>query len=180
MSDETNANEESKIVETPTEVVAETATPIEEPKVDSVQPEAVQGDVDESVQVELAPDPVSTSAKSTSSDDKTMGILAHILGIFVGILGALIIWIIKKDESPYVKEEATEALNFQISLILYYVAFGFITVILTFITAGLFGIVSPLIYGAIYIFSLVVMIMASIEANKSGGYKYPLCIRFIK
>ncbi len=105
-----------------------------------------------------------------SSEDKTMAILAHVLGIFFGFIPALIIWLIKKDQSEYVNVHAKEALNFQISLIIYYLVAGILWILLV----GVF------LTFAIWIFSVVVMILATIKAANGNYYKYPLCIRLIK
>jgi len=50
----------------------------------------------------------------SSQDDRSMAMLAHLLGIFTGFLGPLIIWLMKKDQSPFVDDQAKESLNFQI------------------------------------------------------------------
>lgn len=104
-----------------------------------------------------------------TQDEKNLGMLAHVLGVFVTFLAPLIIYLIKKDESPFVREHAKEALNFQISMFIYY----FISVILVFV---LIGIVAPFFLG---IFSLVVGIVAAIKALDGKPYRYPMCIRFI-
>src|SRR2546423_4278523 len=50
-------------------------------------------------------------------DSKTMAMLAHLLGI-LGFLGPLIIWLIKKDQSPFVNDQGKEALNFHLTLLI--------------------------------------------------------------
>ena len=47
---------------------------------------------------------VKEAARAISGDDQTMGMLAHLLGIFTGFIGPLIIYLMKKDESPWVGE----------------------------------------------------------------------------
>ena len=47
-------------------------------------------------------------------DEKNMGMLSHLLGLFSSFIGPLIIWMMKKDQSPWVEDQAKEALNFQI------------------------------------------------------------------
>lgn len=115
-----------------------------------------------------------------SSDDKTMGMLAHLLGIFTTFVGPLVIWLTKKESSSFVEEEAREALNFQISLMIYYAVITVATTVLTIVTFGLFGMIAPFIYPGLGIFALVVMIMGTLQAKEGEHYKYPLCIRFIK
>lgn len=102
-------------------------------------------------------------------DARTMGMLAHLLGIF-SFLGPLIIWLLKKDEHPFVDDQGKEALNFQISLIIYY----FIAGILCLILIGI------LLVFALLIVHYVFAILAAVKANQGEYYRYPLTIRFIK
>ena len=51
-----------------------------------------------------------------SGDERSIAILTHVLSIFFSIIPALIIYLVKKDESRYVAEHANEVLNFQICI----------------------------------------------------------------
>ena len=98
--------------------------------------------------------------------------LAGILGIPFGtILGPLIIWLIKKDEFEFVREQGREALNFQISMTVY----GLICV--PFVCLAGIGIF--LLVG-IGIVDLIFVIIAAINVSDGKPYSYPLTIRFIK
>jgi len=55
---------------------------------------------------------------SPTKDECNMAMLAHLLGIFTGFLGALVVWLMKKDSSAFVGEESKEALNFQITMLI--------------------------------------------------------------
>jgi len=59
--------------------------------------------------------------KLAESDEKTMAMLSHILGAVTCFVGPLIIWLIKKDESPFVDDQGKEALNFQITIAIAYI-----------------------------------------------------------
>ena len=101
-----------------------------------------------------------------------MALLAHILGIFTGFIGSLVIWLINKDnpEKSFVTDQAKEALNFQITLIIAY----FISGILTLVLIGF------LLMAAIGIANLVLCIMAAMKANNGEAYRYPFALRLIK
>lgn len=102
-----------------------------------------------------------------SSDEKNIALLSHILTLVASILAPLIIYLIKKDESPFVTAHAKESLNFQLTMVL--------------IVIGLFiTVVGILLLWAVGIFSLIVVIIATIRASEGRLYRYPLCIRFIK
>ena len=98
--------------------------------------------------------------------------LAGYIGIpFGNVVGPLIVWLIKKDEFEYVNQQGKEALNFQISLLIYCIA---ATPLLC--VAGL----AVVVWIALGIFALVCLILAAIKANQGEDFRYPLCIRFIK
>lgn len=119
-------------------------------------------------QTTSAPEP--GEGGSPSKDARTMAMLAHLLGIVLGFLGPLIIWLIKKDEEPFVDDQGKEALNFQITVLIGLFASG----ILTFICVGFFtGL-------AIVIANLVLCIMAGMKANEGVTYRYPFTLRLIK
>jgi uncharacterized Tic20 family protein len=86
------------------------------------------------------------------------------------VIGPLVIWMIKKDVYPLVDDQGKEALNFQISMTIYYI----ISCILILILIGI-----PLLIG-LALFSLVVTIIAMVKASDGVAYRYPLSIRFIK
>ena len=107
---------------------------------------------------------------NVSSDERTMAILAHVLSIFFWIFPGLIIYLLKKDESPYVAEHAKEALNFQISLSIFYIISFFLMLIL----------VGVLLLVILYFANIVLCIVATVKANDNILYKYPFSIRLVK
>lgn len=104
-----------------------------------------------------------------STDDKNIAVITHITGIFFSIFPGLIVWLLKKDESPYISEQAREALNFQISLLIAY----FIAGVLAFILIGF--LLFPLIWLANAVFSII----AAVAVSKGESYRYPLSLRLI-
>jgi hypothetical protein len=113
----------------------------------------------------------------TSKDDRTWALICHLAGFaaltgipFANILGPLVVWIIKKDQSWFVNDQGKEAMNFQISLSLY----AIIAALLIFVLVGI-----PLLF-VLGIAWLVLMIIAAIKANEGVTYRYPLTLRFIK
>jgi len=109
------------------------------------------------------------AAPLLDSDQRTWAMLAHLSG-FLSIIATIVIWAVYKDKGTYVREQATEALNFQITL---FIASAAVTVI-TVITAGIGAILFlGLIAGAVF------MIMAAIATNKGEPYRYPINWRMI-
>lgn len=111
-----------------------------------------------------------TATKTGGSDENVFALLAHLLGIFTGFIGPLVIFLVKKDSPGLAYENAKHALNFQISLVIYYI----ISFILVFVLIGI------LLMWALGIFALIVIILASVKAYGGEVYQYPLEIQFIK
>ncbi len=89
---------------------------------------------------------------------------------FGGIIGPLICWVSRKDQSEWVNMNGKSALNFQISMLLYTV----LLIPLCFIIVGI-----PLLI-ALGILEVVCVIIASIRAAKGEVFKYPISIPFIQ
>jgi uncharacterized Tic20 family protein len=105
-----------------------------------------------------------------TADDKNMAMLAHLLSIFTGFLGPLIIWLVKKDTSPFVDDQGKEALNFQLTLLIAYFVGG--------ITACLF--IGFFIVLAAWVCGLIFAILGTLKAKDGIAYRYPMTIRMIK
>ncbi len=116
------------------------------------------------------PPAAADGSKPLTGDEKTMAMLCHLLGIFTGFLGSLIIWLIKKDESAFVNDQGKEALNFQLTVLIGYVISCIL--IMVFIGMALF----PLLW----ICNIIFCIMGAVAANRGELYRYPVKIRFIK
>lgn len=110
------------------------------------------------------------SVYTPTSDERTLAILAHILTLLFSFLAPLIVYLIKKDDSRYVAEQAKESLNFQISLCIYFV----ISFVLMIVIIGIF------LLAALGVFSFILIIVATIKASDNKIYRYPLTIRLIK
>jgi uncharacterized protein len=115
----------------------------------------------------LGPGAGTTPPYTPTSDERTLAILCHVLTIFFWIFPPLIIYLIKKDESAYVKEHARESLNFQIT-----VSIAVVALVLT--------IVGILLIWVLLIASVVFVVIASINASDNKIYRYPLTLRLIK
>jgi uncharacterized Tic20 family protein len=98
-----------------------------------------------------------------------MGMLCHLAGL-IGFLGPLLVWLIKKDTSEFVNDQGKEALNFQLTILIGYVASSVLMLVL----------IGFLTVFAVWVFDIVMIIIASMKANSGERYRYPLTIRFVK
>ncbi len=96
-----------------------------------------------------------------------VGLLGNGLGFLVG---PLIVWLVKRDDHPFINEQGKEAVNFQITMM----GAAILCVPLIFIAIGI--VLLPLIG----IFDLVMTIIAGIKASNGEHWRYPLTIRFVK
>jgi uncharacterized Tic20 family protein len=99
--------------------------------------------------------------------------LSAFAGFFVpfgGVIGPLVIWLTKRDDSTWINENGKASLNFQLSMLLYMM----LVVPLCFI---LVGIPLLMVLGAL---KIVFIIIASVRASKGEEFKYPLAIPFIQ
>ena len=110
-------------------------------------------------------------------DERMWAMLCHLTGLssYIGvpfghIIVPLILWLIKKEEYPFVNEQGKESLNFQISMTIYAIVAG----ILCMVFVGFF------LLAAIVIVDLIFVINAAVKANKGERYHYPLAIKFIQ
>lgn len=102
-----------------------------------------------------------------TGEERTWAILVHVLSIFFWIIPSLVVYLAKRDESPYLAEHAREALNFQIT-------FALMMVVLA---VSIIGIIFLWLPGII---DVVVCIVAAIRASDNGIYRYPLSLRIVR
>jgi uncharacterized Tic20 family protein len=129
------------------------------------------------------PPPPPPPPMGLSSDERLWAMLGHLsalTGLLTGgignIVGPLIVWQVKKDSLPFAAAEAKEALNFNISWLLWTLALWIVTGILMLVIVGFLLIPVLALLGVAW---LVLTIIAGLKANEGKAYRYPLTIRFI-
>ena len=97
--------------------------------------------------------------------------LSALAGLVIGLnwLGPLIIYLVKKDEHPFIADQSREALNFNISVFIYCI----VSAILIIVVVGI------LLLPVIGIAWVVLTVVATVRANNGEAYRYPLSIRFV-
>lgn len=112
-----------------------------------------------------------------SADERSWGMIAHfaaLVGLFLtpigAVLGPLVVWIIKGDQSAFVGKNAKEALNFNITVLLSYV----VCAILWLAFVGIF------LAAALFVYWLVMTIIAGIKASEGVYFRYPISMRLVK
>lgn len=114
--------------------------------------------------------------RSLTETERNWAMLCHLSAFtgfffpFGGIIGPLICWLTRKDESAWVNENGKASMNFQLSILLYIV----LVIPLCFIIIGI-----PII-AFLFILKVVCIIIASVRAGKGERFKYPVTIPFIQ
>ncbi len=134
-----------------------------------------------------APPPPPDSG-AVSAEEKQWALFAHLSALVGGIItsgwagsigcfiGPLIIWLVKKDTLPFVDDQAKEALNFNITVGIVFLAL----LLLSIVTLGIGLIIAIPLWVIIGIAWLVLTIIAAIKANQGVAYRYPFTLRLIK
>lgn len=114
---------------------------------------------------------------TVSADERTWAMIAHFsaLAAFIVppvgcVLGPLLVWLLKREHSAFVTEAAKEAMNFNILVLVGSV----ICVLLVFVFIGF------LLLAALFVFWLVMTVVAGIKASEGVHYKYPVSLRLVK
>ena len=128
----------------------------------------------------VAPQP---AAPLTPAEDKQWASFAHFGGI-LGILPSLIIFLVFKDRGTLTRQEGKEALNWQITFAIGFIALQIVGAIISGIAyaSGAYGLagVGSLLVFLLYVANLIFSIMGGVKVNGGGTYRYPLAIRLVK
>ncbi len=117
-------------------------------------------------------------APLSPEDERTWAIVAHlappVLAVLsfgtLGFLTPLLVWLFFRDRSRFVDEQAKEALNFQITLLIAYVIGWLLAII----------VIGFAVLAVAWVLSIVLGILAAVAVNRHEPYRYPVNIRFIK
>jgi uncharacterized Tic20 family protein len=123
------------------------------------------------------PSPTTAPGAAPTENERTWGMLAHLSALvglvfpLVGnILGPLLVWLTKRDQSAFIATQAKEALNFNITVTVAGVVCGFLALIF----------IGFLLGTALFIAWLVMTLVAAIRASEGVLYHYPLSLRLVK
>ncbi|QSX35569.1 DUF4870 domain-containing protein [Shewanella avicenniae] len=105
-----------------------------------------------------------------------MGVLVHCASFagylipFGNVLGPLIVYLMKREDSSFIEACGKNCLNFQISMLIYFA----ISAVLAFVLVGF------VLLGLLGLLNLIVTVIAAIKASEGKVFHYPLAIRFLR
>jgi uncharacterized Tic20 family protein len=115
-----------------------------------------------------------------SNSERLWGAAAHVGSLVaawfaLGVIGPLVVLILKGNESAFVRRHAVESLNFQISLLIYIVVAG----VAAIFTLGLALLVIIPVALVIGVLALIAIIRGTLAGHRGEEFRYPLCIRVV-
>lgn len=110
------------------------------------------------------------SISNPSKDDRLLSMLIYVTSIFTTIIGPLIIWLIKRDESEFINYHGKEYFNFVISFFVYSLVAGLSTIIL----------IGFILVPIVTIAFIVLLIIAAVKSYNGEYYRIPFVFRLIK
>ena len=105
------------------------------------------------------------------SDSKGWAAAAHLVPLVgLGFIAPLVIWLIKKEEDPYVEWHSRQALNFQITFLIAAIISGILILL----------IIGIILLPIVIISALIMEIIAGVKAASGERWPYPINIQFVK
>lgn len=124
-------------------------------------------------------EPAGKEAEEVTREARQWAMFCHLAGlawmtwmlpVIGGVVAVLVLWQIKKDDHPFIDENGKRAINFQISMLIYFCAAAPLCLV----------IVGCVLTPVIIILNVIFTIIAAVRAGDGKYYKYPLSIEFIK
>jgi uncharacterized Tic20 family protein len=117
------------------------------------------------------------SEEAPSNEDRMFAILSHLSGLVSYFIAPLILLLVQRDRRSFGAWHSREALNFNVSLVLYMLVLAPLAC-LAFISLWFLAV--PVLYFlAITVLQLVVVVVAALKAHRGVRYRCPLTIRFV-
>jgi uncharacterized Tic20 family protein len=108
----------------------------------------------------------------SQSDDRTWAMMGYLLTFVGGAIAPLIVYLVKKDQSPFVRYHGAQALNLSITSAIYSIGLFVLAIIAGAVSHGL-GFLLILLYFPLGIAIIVFLIMAAVAANRFEMYRIP-------
>jgi len=150
---------------------SESAEPLQNQPGDNQSAENTTGEQRTDIEQNQAAAEINRDARMWAMFCHLAGLAGYLIPAIGNIIGPLIVWLVKREEDPFIDGQGKEAVNFQISMTIY-----------ALISAALIPLfcIGGFLLIAVGIVDLILLIVAAIKANNGEPYRYPIAIRFIK
>ncbi len=96
--------------------------------------------------------------------------IAHFASVLLPVVLPLVLWLVKRDESDFIDDHGREAVNFEITMLIYSITAG----VLLMCAVGAF------LLPVVFVLWIIGIIMGSVAASRGKYYRYPMCLRLIR
>ena len=117
-----------------------------------------------------------------ASDDQTWAMLSYILALVASIIAPLVIYLVKMNQSRYVRFHAAQALNMGITAFIESIAILIVGIFLAIATHGFGILLMVLAFLALGIAHLVYLILGAVRSNQGQLFRVPtiICFRMVR
>jgi hypothetical protein len=97
--------------------------------------------------------------------------IIHLTGICCSVILPVILWQVKKQNSPFIDDQGKEAVSYQLIVVIAWVVIAILARILS---------IFALFYLVLFLANLILCVLAGVKANSGGVYRYPIALRLFK
>jgi len=136
------------------------------------------------------PQPAFQSQPPTMSpeDERTWGAISHAGAVvamicsagFLGFLASIAVYVINKDRGPFVRAHAANSINIQITMFIWLVVLGILTIPVAILTLGLGLVVMLPALAAAFVVAGILHVVGAIKAYNGEWWNPPLTPQFVK
>jgi uncharacterized Tic20 family protein len=114
--------------------------------------------------------------RAPGREERQWAMLCHVSAMLMyvtaigGLVAPFVIWLLKREEMPFVADQGKETINFQITILLALAA----SVVLMLVVVGF------VVFWALLAFHFIVTLVAAVKVTEGVAYRYPFCWRVLK
>ena len=124
----------------------------------------------------------------SAEDERTWGAISHAGAVvamicsagFLGFLASVAVYVIHKDRGPFVRAHAANSLNIQITMFIWLVVLGILTIPIALLTLGLGLVVMVPALVAAFVVAGILHVIGAIKAYNGEWWNPPFTPRFVK
>lgn len=127
-------------------------------------------------------------ATMSPEDERTWGAISHAAAVvamifsagFLGFLASIAVYVVYKDRGPFVRAHAANSLNIQITMFIWLVVLGILTIPIALLTLGLGLVVMLPALGAAFVVAGVLHVIGAVKAYNGEWWNPPLTPQFVR
>jgi uncharacterized protein len=124
-------------------------------------------------------------AAGATPESRNWAVAAHVtavagalMGGIAAFVGPLVVWLVRRDD-PFSAEHARQALNFNLSVLVYLVVGGIASIVVALLTLGLALIVLLPAMAVAFLAYFVVSVLGAVAASRGRSFRYPFALPLV-